>query len=142
MGDTIWVDVGDRRKGDLPRDSSIMLRLERHLDRLSARLNVPKLSAFYDYSELEAAYEDFEEDDLSQAESGLPCGGWYDPGPALMAVRALYAHLQEHPEDLGFRPDPSRSHWPYLLMEELRDCLAVLEGAAARGQQFRLLIVP
>jgi hypothetical protein len=144
MGDTIWVDVRDRREGDLPRDCSIMLRLERQLDRLCARLNVPRLSAFYDYSELEAAYGDFEgEDDRGgEAEGGSARGGWHDPTPALAAVRALHAHLQERPEDLQFRPDPSRTHWPQLLMEELADCLSELEGAAARGQQFRLLIVP
>jgi len=40
MGDTIWVDVQGRNKGDLPRDNSIMLRLKDELDRLADRLHV------------------------------------------------------------------------------------------------------
>jgi hypothetical protein len=60
MSDTIWVDVRGRSKDDVPQDNSIMLRLEIQLDQLSTKLNVPKLSEFYDYSELESMYGDFE----------------------------------------------------------------------------------
>jgi hypothetical protein len=145
MGHTIWVDVRGRSEDDVPADNSIMQRLQSELDRLSTKLNVPKLSEFYDFSELEAYYGDFEggeEDDGPLAEGSPSEGSWYDPEPALKAVRAIHDHLLQHPEDLGFQPDPSRAHWPDGLMGELQDCLAALEDAAVRGQQFRFLIVP
>jgi hypothetical protein len=148
MGHTIWVDVRGRSKDDVPRDNSIMLRLESQLDRLSARLCVPKLSEFYDYSELESAYGDFDgeadepEDEGLSAEASQDAGLWFDPSPALMTVRAIYDHLIQHPEDLGFEADPPRMHWSGHLMEDLKHCQSVLETAASRGQEFRFLIVP
>jgi hypothetical protein len=143
MGDTIWVDVRGRSADDVPSDNSIMLRLQDQLDRLSKKLKVAKLSDFYDYSDLEAAYGEFGDDPEGDpaAADALPEGAWYDPEPALAAVRAIHDHLEEHPEDLGFRPDRPRAHWPGALMEELAHCRSVLEDAVARGQQFRFLVV-
>lgn len=148
MGDTIWVDVRGRPPGEALPDNSLMLRLEKQLDRLCRKLNVPKLSEFYDYSELEAQYGDLGDDEGEPGEAG-PAGDdgheggvWFDPDPALAAVRALRDHLARHPEDLGFKPDRSRAHWPADLREELRYCQSVLEEAVARGRQFRFLIVP
>jgi hypothetical protein len=147
MGDTIWVDVRGRSRGDLPRDNSIMLRMSAQLDRLSKKLKVPKLSDFYDSSEAEAQYADFaegeepgEEDEAGDDEQVK--GSWFDAGQALAAVRAIHDHLAQHPEDLGFKAGPSESHWPGQLMKELKHCRAVLEKAAASNRPFRFLIVP
>jgi hypothetical protein len=148
MGNTIWVDVRDRSMNDVPQDNSIMLRLEGQLDRLSARLNVPKLSEFYDYSESESMYDDADDEgdeaehDESFVEDGRDLGLWFDPSPALAAVLAIHRHLNEHPNDLDFAADPSQAHWPGDLMDELGHCRSVLEGAVSRGQRFRFLIVP
>ncbi len=145
MGDTIWVDVQGRNKGDLPRDNSIMLRLKDELDRLADRLHVTRLSQFYDYSELEAQYADLVEDagiTDKAANNGETGGSWFEPGQALATVRAIHDRLAQHPEDLGFTPDRRRSHWPVNLMEELKDCQATLETASSRGHKFRFLIVP
>jgi hypothetical protein len=148
MGHTIWVDLRGRAKGVALQDNSIMLRLQSQLDDLSTKLNVPNLSEFYDYSELEAAYGELDgEDDEVEggdptAEDGQDEGDWFNPGPALAAVQVIHDHLVKHPEGLGFEADPSRSHWPGDLMEELAHCQAVLKGAVARGQEFRFLIVP
>jgi hypothetical protein len=146
MGHTIWVDVQGREKGTFPDDNSIMLRLADQLDRLSDKLYVAKLSQFYDYSVLAAEYADFLEDhSRPQGESNdgeRPGGAWFDPKDALVSVRALYDHLTQHPEDLGFVPDAGRRHWPATLMQELKGCQSMLEDAAARSRRFRLLIVP
>jgi hypothetical protein len=145
VGDTIWVDVRGRSKGEPLQDNSIMLRLKGPLDRLSKKLKVAKLTDFYDYSELEAQYGDVEEesdDGAELADDGQSRGSWFDPGQALAAVRAIHNHLLKHPEDLGFKPDPSRAHWPVYLMDELKHCQTVLEDAVSRGRQFRFLIVP
>jgi hypothetical protein len=136
MGHTIWVDTQGRPKDSACQDNSIMLQVQDQLDGLSTKLNVPKLSEFYDYSECKEMYGDID------TESDAMEGDWHDPGPALTAVRIIHDHLVQHPEDLGFVAAPSQKHWPTDLMEELRHCRSVLEEAASRGWPFRFLIVP
>jgi hypothetical protein len=138
MGDTIWVDMQGRSKEELPSDNSIMLQLKDDLDGLSDKLRVPKLSEFYDYSELEAQYADLAE----ESDPDEPRGTWFDPAPALSAVRAIHDHLTQHPEDLALANNPRRSHWPAYLMNELMNCQNTLDLALSRGRQFRFLIVP
>jgi hypothetical protein len=60
MGDTLWVDVCGRSKDDYPQDNSIMLRMKDQLDHLCRKLNVAKLTDFYDWSELAAQYGDLD----------------------------------------------------------------------------------
>jgi hypothetical protein len=148
MGDTIWVDVQGRGEDDLPSDNSIMLRLEKQLNKVAGKLGVPKLTTLYDYSAMEDEFGDFDEDDDADDEksgeaSKAPAspGQWFDPAPALKAVAAIRQHLSQHPDDLAFKPDASRSHWPNDLMNELEHVQAVLEDAVSRGKQFRFLIV-
>jgi hypothetical protein len=150
MGATIWVEVRGRAGAESEQDHSIMLRLEDQLDALSEELDVPKLSEFYDLSALEEAYAEVDDEggdsgDEPDAEwsAGSPAGGsWFDSARGLTAVRAIHDHLARHPEGLGFQPDPSQRHWPGALLDELKHCQSVLEEAAARGQEFRFLIVP
>ena len=149
MGDTIWVDIQGRAEEDLPPDNSIMLRFEKPLERLSAKLGVAKLTDFYDYSAMEQELADFmDEEDADEGEAiddtgeeASPQGTWFVPAPALAAVCAIHDHLVQYPEDLGLKPDASRKHWPAELMEELKHCRSVLEGAAAKGRKFRFLVV-
>ena len=124
MGDTIWVDVEDRGPAELPADNSIILRLEKQLAKLSAKLHAPKLADFY-------AYE----------RGWFQKRRWFDPAKGLTAINALYDHLDRSPGDLGFEPDASRRHWPELLMKELLECRKALEAAVSKGKKFRFLIV-
>jgi hypothetical protein len=156
MGDTIWVDVEGRAKSDVPSDNSIMLRLDKELEKIAEKLGVSKLTSFYDYSVMADAFGDFgeggEEDEDEEgegdgagaggADGGEPGGTWFDPSDALAAVRAIRQHLLQQPNDLGFKPDASRSHWPADLMKELECVQGVLEDAATRSRKFRFLIVP
>jgi hypothetical protein len=153
MGDTLWVEVRDTPTDPGPGDdNSIMLRLRGRLDRLCEQLRVAKLSDFYDSSKMAAESQEWlrqaAEDGVTWA-AELPAldpeqlePRWFDPGPALAAVRALVAHLEQHPDDLRFRPDASRVHWPEMLLEELRGCESALTEAVARGQPFRFVLVP
>jgi hypothetical protein len=152
MGDTLWIEVKDTPHcPGSGEDNSIILRLQGRLDRLSGQLGVAKLSEFVDESGmaaecLEWLRQDAEEGLLPDAEVPDPDPAvfeprWFDPGPALAAVRAIVAHLETHPEDLRFHPDASRAHWPGLLMEELRGCEAALAEAVARGRPFHLRLV-
>ncbi len=156
MGHTIWVEVHGRSLKETADDSSIMHRLMDNLDELAGRLRVRKLSDFYDYSELEEVYGDLEEEDSdsndSEGEDEIPAeptleerqakGEWFDSSEGLKSISALRQRLSERFEDLEFRADSSTDHWPKRLMEELATSEAILKEAAARGQRFRLLIVP
>ena len=152
MGDTLWIEVKDTGtspgSGD---DHSILLQLQGHLDRLSGRLGVAKLGEFVDSSDMAAeclrwlqpaAEEGLDPDaDLPDPAESEVEPQWFDPGPALAAVRALVAHLEQHPDDLGFHPDASRAHWPGMLMEELQGCAVALAEAVAVGQPFHFRLV-
>src|SRR4051794_14854026 len=123
MGDTIHVSVRGAERADL-RDYSLMLRLESYLDRLCVKLKVAKLSDFYDGGALAAEYLD----ELGGEVPGdVLAEHWFDAAPALAAVRTILTRLEQNFDELGFRPDASRAHWPTDLMDELRDCAATLE---------------
>jgi hypothetical protein len=148
MGDTIWVDVQGRRKDDLPRDNSIMLRLKDELDQLSDELSVPRLTQFHDDSELRAAYADLMEQPAGDANAvqtnrtNNARESWFDPMPALRAVRKLHDHLEQASGELAFSEDRGRQHWRTTLLSELKNCQLTLEKAASEGRRFRFLIVP
>lgn len=149
MGHTIWVEVQGRPLKETADDSSVMHHLMDKLDDLAVKLQVSKLSDFYDYSELERAYGGLEDDDdfedeeleLSPEEKQLQ-GSWFDSELGYVALRTLRHHLTDHFEDLEFKPDKSNDHWPGRLLEELKLSETILENAVANHQAFRLLIVP
>ncbi len=136
MGHTIWVDSQGRSEGEACQDNSIMLNLQDPLDALCTHLGIPKLSDFYDYSELEAMYGESDDEDEE------PKNAWFEPGPALAAVQTIRDYLVQHPEQLDCGADPARKHWPSELLDELEHCRSVLQEAASRGRLFRFLIVP
>jgi hypothetical protein len=154
MGNTIWVEIHGRPIDETADDSSTMHRLMDNLDALAAKLGVRKLSDFYDYSELEEAYGDFDEsgeeaDDDEQNPPSEPTlqdrqarGEWFDSAIGHDSVRRLRKHLTDHFDDLSFTHDRSTAHWPKQLMDELARTETLLNEAASRGQRFRLLIVP
>lgn len=143
MGNTIWVDVEGRPENDLPQDNSILLRLAKNLDTISKKLKVACISEFFDYSALAEEFAEFlpvSEAPESQ-ENTRTKGIWFDPAPALAAVRALHRHLEANPADLRFNADKPREHWPKDLMVELKYCEDILEDALSRGKKFRFLLV-
>lgn len=162
MGHTIWVEVQGWPVDETAEDSSMMHRLMNNLDALAEKLGVQKLSEFYDYSELESAYGDFDdgediedefdEDIETDAEESLPPessleerqakGEWFDAAAGLESVRKLRQQLVTRFDDLGFKPDRTTDHWPRQLMEELSHAEAMLAEAASHSKRFRLLIVP
>lgn len=94
LSDTIWVDVEGRGSDQLPGDHSIMHRLRRELDDLCAELGVVALSGFYDYSALA---------DQHGQDTDRHSKSWFDPVPALQAIRAISDYLELHPERLDFQ---------------------------------------
>ena len=141
VGNTIWVEVEGRSKDDLPPDSSITLRLIKQLDELSDRLNVAKLSEFFDYSVVEDEFtEELAELERAAADENKSSVTWFDPARPLEAVRALHDQLSADFTALRWVPDRSRNHWPAALVDELKRCRRTLEEAQERRQQCRLLI--
>src|SRR6185312_15661773 len=145
MGNTIWVEIHGRPVTETAEDMSTMYRLMDNLDKLAGKLGVRKLSDFYDYSELEEEYgdlgedggEDSDEDEKPESEPTLEerqaKGSWFDSAVGLDPVRKLRERLTEHFEDLDFKSDRSRGHWPKQLMDELSHTEQVLSEAASRG---------
>lgn len=148
MGATIWVDVRGRSQEDCPRDNSTLLQCKDPLDRMSEKLGVRKLSEFYDYSVLEGelfrplaivlrwirVFRGFGAEPSRDS--------WFDPAPALTAVRAIRRRLAQRPVDLESGEDASQPPLLDRLTEELEHCQDVLETAVSRDQSFRFLIVP
>ena len=115
MGNTIWLQI--KREGKVTggeRDNSIMLRLERELDGLADELTVARPSSFY---------------------------GWHNPDVGLKTISALLHTLRENPERLEYPRDPSRAHWPELLLQELTYCESSLKSATDEGCRFRFRVV-
>jgi hypothetical protein len=142
VGHTIWVDVEGRAKSDISElsDNSIMLALEKKLDAICKKIGVARLSEFYDHSALQESYADLLEEAGIELEEPTP--QWFDPVPALAAVRAIQDHLKQHPEVIGIKAnDVSRAHWPKDLTKELKHCRSRLQGAIAKKKRFRFLIV-
>ena len=147
MGQTIWVDVSGRPEGQVLRDNSIMLRLDKNLDSISKKLNVACLSNFFDYSELEEEFADQDEPETEEeweameAAASKPKGSWFDPAPALAAINAIRQHLDAKPAEIAYEFKKSQEHWPKALTEELQHCEEVLQAALSEGKKFRFLIV-
>lgn len=128
MSDTLWfLREGQTEDGD-DVDHTAMLNSSEQLDALADALAVSKLSAFYDYSDLEFNLSEEDLDEGWIAENSQ----WHDPAPALESVNALLAHLDklEIPED-------SRGE----LQEELEDCRQKLMNAVSAGEKFHFCIV-
>ena len=115
MGNTIWLQVkkgGKVTGGD--RDNSIMLRLREELDALADELAVARPSSFYVWSDSVVGYQ---------------------------SISKILGALQESPQRVGYPSDPSRTHWPELLLKELSHCAGGLKSAAEEGCRFRFRIV-
>ena len=139
MSDTIWLEVTDgREKSGGERDNSIMLKLTRELDGLAEKLDVPKVSSFYDKSALAEAYAgELEDADVPPVEPV-----WFDAAAGRRAVEALLVELRTNSAAIRFPSDPSRRHWPDALRDELEYCRSTLSQAEKRELRFHFLVVP
>jgi len=134
MSDNLLMEVRDARTSSgLGDDKSIMLRLQNSLDELCDRLEVARLSDFYDRFPQDTGERLLPDINLRQPDRSESEPHWFNPNPALTTVRALVTHLESC-------PDASQQQWPEQLIDELRGCEAELTEAVSRGRQFRLLL--
>jgi uncharacterized protein YerC len=144
MGMTLWVNIRDgAERYSNQEDHSAMLTLRDELDNLAQRLNVQKLSDFYDYTEIEIELklsvnsidnlkESFEETwDNDDAQ-------WFSPETGIATLTALLKHLEQTPQSL----DLSQSRWDINdLIDELQNCKIELMQAMEKGHPFHFCMV-
>ncbi len=145
MGMTFWVHTLEERNylAD-SADHSMMLDHADALDVLCDRAGVRKLSEFIDFTD--QLYLDEEDDAIEleagpvlDPETGLVYGiddmAWFDAAEGLASLRAVRERLA-----LGLVAEVGAEALPHLL-RELDDCIAIVEGPAARGGKFHLALV-
>ncbi len=163
MGSAVWIEIYHRPLKETADDCCKMVRLSKQLDNLAARLGVPKLSTFFDYSEMARVADaemralemdgdtgdkmdeedscDVTAESLSQREA---TGEWFDSARGLMTIRALLQHLAKHADAVALPTDSVEDFNRYRkeMLEEFQLCERHLKEAESCGKQFRLLIVP
>ena len=85
MGHTLWIEARGRPGSETHEDMSVLLRLKDRLDSLSEKLGVPKLSGFYDYTDLARLHPDGD---------SVCVPTWFDPANGLLAVATLRSLLE------------------------------------------------
>lgn len=164
MGSTVWFEIHGRPLKETADDCSKLNRLSDELDGLASQLGVPKLSSFFDYSEInreaDAEFEaleetgaDTEDDPDEDFEIRDVCaepvtvrestGDWFDASHALSTLRALREYVEGHHDALNFGTDQSDvPRYRSELLDEFRLGERLAAEAVASGRQFRLLLVP
>jgi hypothetical protein len=141
MGTTLWIHTLEGREMSKDSDDhSLMYDHADGLDALCAKLGVTALSSYFDSTDLEMNMDDgFDGDGEEDPETGYAYGiddmKWFDAAAGLSTLKALRTGIAA-----GGLPDLDGEERPQLL-EELDDCIARLEGTAARGGKFNLPLV-
>jgi hypothetical protein len=143
MGMTIWIHTLEGRNYSKDSDDhSLMNRHAEAIDAVCDELAVRKLSDFMDYTEQEFDYdganedaEDSEPDPETELAYGIDDMTWFDAAEGLASMQAVRDKLGV--DGLaGLAPDELSE-----LLEELGDCIAILEGPATRAGKFHLTLV-
>jgi hypothetical protein len=147
MGMTLWIHtLEDRNYSKDSDDYSLMYDFSEKFDALCETARVRKLSEFLDFTDLEYNYssddsaddEDDEEPKLDP-ETGLGYGiddmSWFNASDGLATLTML--RNQVNAGALEELTEGQRGG----LLEELADCISILEGTASRSGQFHLSVV-
>jgi hypothetical protein len=143
MGMTLWIHtLEDREYSKDSDDHSMMHTHADALDALCDAANVRKLSDFFDFTGLEAGFVDDDDDgdgpDIDE-ETGYAWGiddmQWFASDEGLVTLHRLRDDIAA-----GVMEDLDDDDTDALL-EELDDCIAILEDTAARGGKFHLSVV-
>jgi hypothetical protein len=124
-------------------DHTMMCDFTDELDGICEQLDVQKLSEFYDFTESERNYEEQSDDEESEIdldpETNLPYGiddmQWTDAKDGLITLKALHAYASENQID-EIEEDEKDD-----LLDEIDDCISILEETASRNGQFHLAMV-
>ena len=146
MGMTVWIStLDDRNLSKNTNDHSMMYRHADALDVICKRLNVEKLSSFFDFTDLQYNFrEESDEDSEDQEDAPAPETGcaygiddmqWFDSAAGFATLTALQMNVGAAAEIT--LNDAARRE----LLEELDDCIAMLRESAARNGKFHLAVI-
>lgn len=145
MGMTLWLHtLEDRNYSKDSDDYSLLYRFSEKLDALCENAGVHKLSDYFDFTDLEHEFsqDDLEDDDDEPAldpETGWAYGiddmNWFDAAEGSATLTILRDGIAADALE-GLAEDEKQG-----LLEELTDCLAILQGPAARSGKFHLSVV-
>lgn len=120
MGNTVWILSESNDSDDW--DHSLILKLEKSLNKLASEIGVAKISDFYDNSILAEEFGEEVEPLFS------------DPAEIEPVLNALIVAIKQ-----GQSPKLQREAE---LMEELEDCVSKVTLAKSNGERVRVAIVP
>jgi hypothetical protein len=138
MGMTLWIHTLEDR--NYLKDSDDRSLMNQHLDALDAlciAAKVQKLSEYLDYTDQQFNYSDFDDDEPeldpeTELAYGIDDMTWFDASEGLASLQAVRAKVAADGVDADELPS---------LLEELDDCISVLDGSASRGGKFHLSLV-
>jgi hypothetical protein len=157
MGMTLWIHTLEGR--NYSRDSDDHSLMNRHRDALDALCEdagVRKLTGFVDYTDQEYGFDDDDDpadddpmdDDMADEldaepaidpETDLAYGiddmTWFSAAEGLASLQAVRDALET--EGLAGADDGEVDE----LLDEIEDCITILEGPASRGGQFHLALI-
>ena len=145
MGMTIWIHILNGRKIEgNQNDCSWMHRLSEPLDALCAQHGVEKLSAFFDYTDLEHNMDDdiddSDEEPKLNPETGWEWGiedmEWFPTDLGLRTLSALHAAVSSQ-KSIGDLPAARKGE----LLAELQDCIRQLTLAVKHNQTFHFTVL-
>ena len=143
MGMTLWMQTLDgRNMSEDSDDYSLMHDMAETLDELCEKLDVPKLTSFFDMTDLELNMDDDHDDDEEaevDEETGLAYGiddmAWFDAATGLVTLQALRDEVEgAWGEELD---EDSRE----ILLEELEGCIDILNDLPAESGKFHLAVI-
>jgi hypothetical protein len=144
MGMTLWLHtLEDRDYSKDSDDHSLMHRHSEELDVLCEKAGVRRLSDFFDFTDLEYNFaddaddgdEELELDDETGYGYGIDDMQWFGADEGLASLRALREKIEA--DALESLDEDEKDG----LLEELDDCISVLEDTAARSGKFHLAVI-
>jgi len=143
MGMTLWIHTLEGRNYLKDSDDhSLMNQCLDSLDELCIEAKVQKLSDYVDYTDQQFNYNYFDDDDNEpelDPETGLAYGiddmTWFDASDGLISLQSLRNRIAADRLQ-GFDADELQA-----LLEELDDCISILDDSASRGGKFHLSLV-
>jgi hypothetical protein len=143
MGMTLWIHTLEGRNYlKDSNDHSLMNQNLYSLDALCTKLNVRKLSDYLDFTDQQFNYNDFDDDDNepeldpeTELAYGIDDMTWFDASDGLISLQAVRNRIAEDGLH-GFDADELPA-----LLEELDDCISILDGSVSKGGKFHLSLV-
>lgn len=140
---TLWIHTLEGRNYlKDSNDHSLMNQNLDSLDALCTKLNVRKLSDYLDFTDQQFNYNDFDDDDNepeldpeTELAYGIDDMTWFDASDGLTSLQAVRNRIAEDGLH-GFDADELPA-----LLEELDDCISILDGSVSKGGKFHLSLV-